>query len=79
MDPTVLESYIQQKQFKTYVPFLKLARDSLSANPIISYWSLYYLLETAIKIKDQNDELRGFLTTLMSCLEKVTPPIPSAS
>ena len=71
MDVNILLQLIADQQFKPHLAYLKLARDCLSGNPLVSYWALYYVLEQGIKTQNQNDAFRRSLGLIMSCLEKV--------
>lgn len=71
MDQAVLSQLIEEKQLKPLVAYLKLARDCLSTNPLVSYWAMYYVLEQGIKTPAQDDVYRRCLGNIMSCLEKV--------
>lgn len=75
MDQQTLEDILKQGTtkpiYKPYLPFLKLARDCFAQNPIITYWTLCYVLETALKNHSKpSDDFRKFLSHLMVCLEK---------
>lgn len=70
MDANILNTLIADKQFKAHVQFLKLARDCLAANPLVSYWALYYVLEQGIKTPVQDDAFRRQLGVIMTVLEK---------
>lgn len=71
MDANILNTLIADVQFKAHLPYLKLARDCLSANPLVSYWALYYVLEQGIRTPVQDDAFRRQLGVIMTVLEKV--------
>ena len=71
MDLSVIETFIQQKHLKTYIPFLKLAKDTYASNPRVSYWALYYIIHAGIQSQSKDAEFRSFLAEIMTQLEKV--------
>ncbi|XP_027205166.1 vesicle trafficking 1 [Dermatophagoides pteronyssinus] len=75
MDQQILETFLKQSTtkpiYKQYLPFMKLARDSFAQNPILTYWTLCYVVEAALKNQTKpTDDFRKFLLEIMSCLEK---------
>lgn len=75
MDQQTLDTFLKQAAtkpiYKPYLPLLKLARDCFKQNPIITYWTLCYVVEAALKNQTKpSDEFRKFLLDIMSCLEK---------
>lgn len=71
MDLSVIDRYIQEKQFKQYNHFLKLSKDTADSNALVSYWSLYCVMLSGIQSQDKNAEFRTFLSNIMTCLEEV--------
>ncbi|OTF73397.1 Vta1-like protein [Euroglyphus maynei] len=75
MDQQTLETFLKQSTtkpiYKQYLPFMKLARDCFQQNPIITYWTLCYVVEAALKNQTKpSDDFRKFLLEIMSSLEK---------
>lgn len=70
MDPNALAQLIADPQFKPQLAYLKLARDCLATNPLVSYWALYYVLEQGIKSGIQDASYQRALGSVMTCLEK---------
>lgn len=74
MNRQTLETFLKQATTKPickpYLPFLKMARDCFEQNPIISYWTLCYVVEAALKNHNKpSDDFRKFLLDIMSNLE----------
>ncbi|KAH9528549.1 hypothetical protein DERF_002487, partial [Dermatophagoides farinae] len=74
MDQQTLDAFLKQSTtkpiYKQYLPFMKLARDCFVQNPIITYWTLCYVVEAALKNQTKpSDDFRKFLLEIMSCLE----------
>lgn len=73
MNDDKISKLIEQKQFKPYLAFLKLARDCLAKSPTVSYWALYYIVEKSIEDQQTHEskdmEFRNALDTLVTILE----------
>lgn len=73
MNDEMISKLIEEKQLKPYLTFLKLARDCLATNPIVSYWSLFYVVEKCIEAQQKNEvkdtNLTNTLNSLITTLE----------
>ncbi|XP_034238113.1 vacuolar protein sorting-associated protein VTA1 homolog [Thrips palmi] len=49
--------------------YLKIAQEHASRDPVVSYWSQLYALQTALTIDRKSDESKGFLVKMMDGLE----------
>ncbi|KAH7947153.1 vacuolar protein sorting-associated protein VTA1 homolog [Rhipicephalus sanguineus] len=58
------------EKLKAVVPYVKIAAEHDSRDPIIAYWCRLYALQTGMKVDRSSSESRGFLMAYMDWLEK---------
>jgi len=50
--------------------FMKIASDLEKLDPVVGYWCRFYVVQNGLKIDSKSKESVGFLTAIMSWLEK---------
>ncbi|KAH7938037.1 hypothetical protein HPB49_019390 [Dermacentor silvarum] len=58
------------EKLKSVLPYVKIATEHDSRDPIIAYWCRLYALQTGMKVDRSSSESRGFLMAYMDWLEK---------
>ncbi|KAH9381423.1 hypothetical protein HPB48_008997 [Haemaphysalis longicornis] len=59
------------ERLKCVAPYVKIAAEHDSRDPVIAYWCRLYALQTGMKVDRSSSECRGFLMAYMDWLEKV--------
>lgn len=58
-------------ELKVIAPYIQRANELAKADPVMSYWCLYYAAQLGIPIKTKEKESKVFLIGLMDRLEEV--------